>query len=114
MARVDLDPSNYARRPEAHDGPVVSRPAAALRFPSIGHVTRVAGHDQIVTRTEKHVAARDDEAAMLGGGEIDVAALCEPNPVGDHLTVDPKPRDAAVRKDPEAHMSRFWRIADGE
>ena len=74
VARVDFDPPNRARGPEPDDRPVVPRPAPPLRLPAVAHVRRVARHDQVVARAEEHVAARDDQAAVLDRREIDVAA----------------------------------------
>src|SRR5438093_9073870 len=61
VARVDLHAANGAGGAETNDGPVVARATPPLRFPAVAHVRGVAGHDQVVARTEEHVAARDDE-----------------------------------------------------
>src|SRR5262249_7778290 len=89
---IAFDPPDGAFGAEPYDRPVVTGPASALRLPSITHVRRVAGHDQIVARSEEHVAARDDDGAMLDGREIDVALLAQPFPVGHHLAVDAQSR----------------------
>ena len=106
VPRVHLHPPNRARGAETDDRPVVPGPAAPPGFPSVAHVRRIARHDQVVARPEEHVAAGDDQAAVLGGGEIDLAAPPQARPVGDDLAVDAQPRDAAVGKDPQAQVRR--------
>src|SRR5439155_25101142 len=104
-------PADRARGPEANDRPVVPWASPPLRFPPIGHVTRLAGQDQIVPGAEEHVAARDDKAAMLDSRQVDVAALPQPIPVWRHLAMYPEPGDAAVGKDAQAHMRRSCVVA---
>src|SRR5262245_24896712 len=92
----------------------MTRTATALRLPAIAHVRRVARHDQVVPRPEEHVAAGDDEAAVLRGREIYIAAFAEPIPVGDDVAVRPKPRDTAVWVDAETQMGCSRGFGDRE
>ena len=85
-------------------------PRRRLRFPAVAHVRRIAGHDQVVPRAEEHVAARHDDAAVLGGGQVDLAAQSQPLPVGHHFAVDAQARDAAVGKDPQPQVRRRRRV----
>ena len=114
MARVDLDAPNRARRAEPDDRPVVPGAAAPLGFPAVAHVPRVARHDQVVPRSEEHVAAGDDHAAVFDRGEIDVAAPAQPLPVGHDVAVDAQPGDAAVGEDSQSHVRRGDRGVDRE
>src|SRR5687767_5130932 len=65
VVRVELDPLYHPATREADDRPVVSGPAPAFRLPSVTHVGRAAGKDQILPMTVVHVAALDDESAVL-------------------------------------------------
>ena len=73
---------------------------------------RIARHDQVVPRPEEHVAARDHDAAVLGGGEIDLPAPAQAGPVGDDVAVGAQASDAAVGKNPQAKVRGFWRPFD--
>src|SRR5690349_23092000 len=89
---------------ELYDGPIVSGPATPFRFPSVTHIRRSSGHDQVVAVTKEHVAARKHERAVFRGCEIDVARTLESFPIGHDLTVHTQPRHATIGKDPETKM----------
>ena len=112
MTGIDFDSPDCTLRPETDDGPVVSRAAAALGFPSVAHVGRVARHDQVVARSVEHVAARDHGPAMLDRSQVDIAATAQPIPVGHDFTVNTEPRHPAIRKDTEPQVRRGLRILD--
>ena len=100
VAGVHLDALNATLYRKPDDDPVVTRTTAALRFPPVAHVAGVAGHDQVVPRSKKHVTARDDERAVRGRCEIDFAAGGKPRPVGRDFSIHAQSRDAAIRIDP--------------
>src|SRR3989449_6385415 len=114
VARVDLDAPDCSWRAKPDDRPVVTGTATPPRLPAIAHVPRVAWHDEVVARSEKHVAARDDHASVLHCGEIDLAAPPQPRPIRHDVAVDAQPRDAAVRIDPQPKMRRLRRAVDGQ
>src|SRR5207248_1246592 len=68
MTRVDLVATDGPLGAEPDDRPVVAGTAPPLRLPPVAHLRSVARHDQVVPRPEEHVAARDDDAAVLGRG----------------------------------------------
>src|SRR5260221_152753 len=88
MPRVDFDAFDRAGRTESDDGPVVAAAATATRFPTVGHASGFARHDQIVAMAEKHVARGDDDAALLDRGEIHLSAPPDTLPLGDHFLPD--------------------------
>src|SRR5262249_34970777 len=55
---IDFQPANMTGLPEPDDGPIMAGPAPSLGFPAVTHVSGASRHDQIVTMTEEHVAAR--------------------------------------------------------
>ena len=112
VPRIHLDPPDRPRCGEADDRPVVSRSAPPPGLPAVAHVRGVAGHDQVVPRSKEHVAARDDETAVLGSPEIDFATPPERLPVCGDAAVDAQPRDAAVGVDAKAHVRRQRRAGN--
>ena len=98
LVGVDFDFSDRAGQPELQDDPIVSGTAAAFCFPPVAHVLGATGHDQIVHRTEKHVATGERHSAIFDGREIDQFAWFQLAPVGDNYAVDAKTRYAAVRE----------------
>ena len=107
----DFDPPHAPLGRELHHHPVVAGAAAAARLPAVAHVVRAAGHDQVVLRTEEHVAAREHVAAVLRRGEIDfVAETAGEAPVGNDVAVHAQASDAAVRKDIDAEMRHRERL----
>ncbi len=70
--------------------------------------------DQVVPRSEEHVAAGDDHAAVLGRGEIDVTAQAETRPIRQDVAVDAQPRHAAVGKDAQPQVRRATATLDGK
>src|ERR1044072_1812169 len=89
---------------ELDDGPIMTWATPSFGFPAVAHVCRAAGHDQVVTMTEEHVAAGEHEAAAFYSREIDVATAFELSPIGYDLAIDTQSRDAAVRIDFEAKV----------
>ena len=67
-----------------------------------------------MARSEEHVAAGHDEAAVFGSRQVDVAAPCEPRPIDRDVAVHAEARHSAIGKDPEPHVRRFGRVRDGE
>ena len=67
---VNLDPPDAARRAETYDAPVVSGPAPTFSLPTVAHVESATGHDEVVPVSEKFVARRDDESAVLDRREV--------------------------------------------
>ena len=90
----------------------MSRTAAPFRLPAVPHVIGTAWHDEIVHRTEKHVAASERHSAIFDGGEIDQFTRLYFTPIGQDDSVNPKPRNAAVRKNIEPHVRPCLVIRD--
>src|SRR5678809_1860 len=84
---------------EFDDGPIMTWATPPFRFPAVAHVYRTAGHDQVVTVTEEHVAAGEYEAAVFYCGEIDVATAFELIPIRHDLDINAQPRDATGQID---------------
>ena len=61
------------RSAELDDYPIVAWTTATFCFPAITHVRGASGHDQVVTMTEEHVAAREYEPAVFSRSKIDLA-----------------------------------------
>src|SRR5688572_31191629 len=100
---------------ELDDGPIMAGAATAFRFPAVAHVGGAARHDQVVTMSKEHVAARDHECAVFDGCEIDVAAgTFEPFPLRRDDAVNAQPRDAAVREDLEPQVCDPFVVLDGK
>src|SRR5690349_24220232 len=78
---------------ELYDGPIVSGPATPFRFPSVTHIRRSSGHDQVMPVTKEHVAARKHERAVFRGCEIDVARTLSRSQSG---TTSPYTRNRAT------------------
>ena len=62
------------RRAQLDYCPIMARPTASLRLPTIAHICGVAGHDQIMSMSEEHIAAREHHSAIFDGGKVNVAA----------------------------------------
>src|SRR5574338_1104369 len=104
---------NLSGTAEFDDGPIVTWTTASFCFPAVAHVCRAAGHDQVVTVTEKHIATGEYEAAVFDRGEIDVATNAfELFPIRYDFTVDTQPRDAAVREDLETQVRDVFVVLD--
>src|SRR4029078_11700899 len=87
--------------------------APAFRFPSIAHVRCSAGHDHVVTMSEKHVATGQNQTSVLNCRQISVATQTfQSLPVGGYLAIDSQPCYATIRKDCEAKMSDTLVIID--
>src|ERR1700722_20734409 len=72
MGSIDFDAADISGSSETQDAPVMSRPAAAARFPTVMHPGRAAWPNQVVPRAKVHVACNDDPAAVHDSGEIDL------------------------------------------
>ena len=104
MPGIDFDSANRSRRPEPDNDPIVARAPTPLRFPPIAHVQRIPGQNQIVPGAKVHVAAANNDAAMIDGREIDLAALTQTIPVGSNLAMDPQSRHTPIREDAQADV----------
>ena len=51
---------------------------------------------------------------MFRGGQINVATLPQPIPIGDNIPVRPQARHAAVRENSQSKMRGGWRVRDSE
>ena len=100
---IDFDLSDRARQPQFQNDPIVSRTAPAFCFPAVAHVFRTSGHDQVVHRTKKHVAAGERHSAILDRGKIDQFARFHLAPIGHHHAVDAEAGHAAVRENIQPH-----------
>ena len=107
MIGVDLHALDHAARGEAHDRPVVPWSAPPLCLPTVAHVRRAAGENQVLPVAVEHVAADDDEAAVLHRREIEEAN--ERSLVRRDDAVHAQPGDAAIRIDIETEMRRAAR-----
>ena len=97
--------TNLSRLAELDDRPIVTWTTAPLCFPAVAHVRRSSGHDQVVTMTKEHVAAREHQAAVFDRREIDLATSAfESVPIGHDFAVDAQSRDTTVRIDLETKM----------
>src|SRR6185295_9665760 len=99
---------------EFDDGPIMAWTTPPFCFPAVAHVRRAAGHDQVVTVTEEHVATGEYETAVFDSRQIDVAAAFELFPIGYDFALDAQPRDAAVWIDFETKMCDALVILDRE
>src|SRR6185503_1758959 len=97
---------------EFDDGPIMAWTTPPLCFPAVAHVCRAAGHDQVVSVTEEHVATGEYEAAVFDCCEIDVATAFELFPIWHDLAIDAQPCDAAVRIDFETEMCDSFVVLD--
>ena len=115
MRCIDLDPRDRAGSAEFDDAPVVAGAASPLRFPAVAHILCKARHYQIVPVAKKHIARQRHVAAILGRREVDLAvSLFQGVPIGQHIAVNAKPRDAAVRVDLEPQMRHAAGVFDRE
>src|SRR5687768_18443765 len=106
MIGIDLDAANRSWAAEPDDRPVVSRPSATARLPSVSNMCRSAGKDEILAMAEEHVAAHYDPPAVLHRCQIDVTRADERGPIGGDLAVNTKARDSAIGKDVETNVSQ--------
>src|SRR5438105_4149507 len=87
------------------DDPIVSGTAASFRLPTVAHICRATGHDQIVPMAKKHITARKHEPAILHRSQIEVATNApESIPIGRHFAIDAQSRHATIRIDFETQM----------
>src|SRR5262249_2248122 len=92
-------------RSQSNDCPIVSGPATPLCFPSVTHVGGASRHDQVVTMTEEHVAARQNAATILNGRQVGITAdLPQWIPGRHNFTVNAQARYAAIGINLEAQM----------
>ena len=89
---------------EAHDRPLVSRSAAALRLPAVAHVGGPAGLDEVLPVAVPHVTALGHESAVLHGCEVHDLARRQHGGIRDHVAVHAQSRDASVRMDRQAQV----------
>ena len=102
---VDLDALERAAPSQLGRSPSRGPARAAASSPSRRPCRRRAGHDQVVAVAEEHVAAGDDQAAVLHRREVDLAGgRTSRGQSGSDLAVDAQPRDAAVREDVEPQV----------
>ena len=80
---VDFDFADRTRQSELQDNPIVSGTAPAFCFPPVSHILGTTGHDEIIHRTEEHVAAGQRHSSIFDGREIDKFAGFQLAPVGD-------------------------------
>ena len=102
--RVHLDAADAPRQPQPHDRPVVPGAAAAAGLPAVVHASWRARQDQVVPRSEEHVARGDDESAVLKAGQVDFLFASQLFRLRRHRPVQPESGDAAVRVDVELHV----------
>ena len=115
MRRVDFDAVDLSGAAELDDGPVVAWATSPFCFPTVAHVCCAAGHDQVMTVTEEHVATGEYERAVLSRREINLSASAfELVPVGDYFAVHAKSRDTAVRIDLETKVRDAFVVVDWE
>ena len=100
---VDLDPLDRPAGRQPNDGPVVPGTTTTLGLPAIAHVGGAARQDEVVPVAEEHVAAPDDQAAVLERGEIGEDAGLERR-IPRRFAVDSQPGHAAVGIDVEPEM----------
>lgn len=101
---VDDKPLDERRRTEADDSPVdMVLPTGALRLPTIAHVLTPARQDEVVLGAEVLVTARDGDASVLGGSEVQdgVPVVGED---WDGVAEEAEAGDAAVRVHVEADV----------
>ena len=102
---VDLETPKVARLAEPNNRPIITRATASFGLPAVTHVQRPAGHDQVMTMTEEHVAAREHQPAIFYRGQIELTAESRQTiPVRLYIAVNSQPSDAAVRKNLKPQM----------
>ena len=112
---VDLHALDRAGGAEPNDRPVVAAAATAPRLPAVAHVRAAPGHDQVLAVAEEHVAARDDEAAVLHRREIDlVRAGADASQSGTTRRARAAARRRRRDRFAAAGASRAWRPIDRE
>src|SRR5205085_3808077 len=100
MSRINFNAINLAALPQLNDDPIVSRPTPTLRLPTVAHILRASGHNEIVAMTEEHVAAINDAPAVLNSSQINLASAPPyAFPVGRDLAINSQARDTSVRVD---------------
>ncbi len=105
---------NLPRSAELYDYPIVTWTTPTFCLPTVTHVHCTSWHDQIVTMTEEHVAAREYESPIFRRGQIDLAWAFELIPIWYHFAVDAKACDAAVGKNLETKMCDAFVVLDWE
>src|SRR5687767_8027214 len=94
--------------------PVVPGSTAPLRLPSVAHVCRPAGKDQVLPVAVVHVAAGDDESAVLHRREVDFTLRREHALVGLDVTMNPQTCDSTVGKNVEPEVRHLALIFDSK
>src|SRR6185369_9796228 len=105
---------NVSGMSEFDDGPIVPWTTTAFSFPTVAHVCCAAGHDQVVTMTEEHVATGKYEPAVFYRREIDVARALKLIPIGYDFAIDAQPRYAAIGEDLETKMRDSFVVLNGK
>src|SRR5438067_974726 len=73
MRCIDRDAVDRAARAQPDDDPIVPWTSPAACFPTVAHVRSAARHDQVLPRSEEHVARGYHQPAVLDCGQIDIA-----------------------------------------
>src|SRR4026209_457910 len=73
MVGIDFDALDDSELCKPDNRPVVARPAASFRFPSIAHVSGSPGKNEILSMTVVHVAALNDVSATFHCSEVHLA-----------------------------------------
>src|SRR5690349_1963972 len=92
---INFDFMDFAGHAELEDHPIMPGAASPLGFPSIAHVFRFVGHEQIAWLAEELVARSKDDSAVLHADEIDFPSFHSLR-VWHNFAVQAEPGDTAV------------------